>query len=90
MNKFLLSLILLTTTYISFAQRRQKTTEDINPIEHFFETGTYTVSKGLFNAYEENNRWYFEIPDSLLNREIMAITRYIKPQLVHTPTVVKK
>jgi hypothetical protein len=78
MKKFLLSLILLTTTYLSFAQRRQKTTEDINPIEHFFETGTYTVSKGLFNAYEENNRWYFEIPDSLLNREIMAITRYIK------------
>lgn len=37
------------------------------------------VSKtGLFTVHKLEEKWYFEIPDSLMNREIMAITRYSK------------
>ncbi len=35
------------------------------------------VSKsGLFTIHHVEDKWYFEIPDSLLGREFMAITRY--------------
>ncbi|AEE48150.1 zinc-dependent metalloprotease [Haliscomenobacter hydrossis] len=35
-------------------------------------------SKGLVNVHKVDDKWYFEIPDSVFNREIMAITRYTK------------
>ncbi len=35
------------------------------------------VSKpGLFTVHKVEEKWYFEIPDSLLNKEILAVTRY--------------
>ena len=33
---------------------------------------------GLFTVHKVDEKWYFEIPDSLMNREIIAITRYSK------------
>lgn len=33
---------------------------------------------GLFNVHKVEEKWYFEIPDSLMGREIMAITRFSK------------
>ena len=33
---------------------------------------------GLFTVHKVEEKWYFEIPDSLLDREIIAITRYSK------------
>ena len=34
--------------------------------------------KGLFTVHKVEDKYYFEIPDSLLGREIMAITRFSK------------
>jgi hypothetical protein len=34
--------------------------------------------KGLFNVHRVGKKFYFEIPDSLLNREILVVTRFIK------------
>ena len=35
------------------------------------------VSKsGLFTIHHVDDKWYFEVPDSILGREFMAITRY--------------
>lgn len=37
------------------------------------------VSKaGLFKVHKVEDKWYFELPDSLLNREIMVTTRFSK------------
>ena len=37
------------------------------------------VSKqGLFTVHKVDDKWYFEIPDSILNREMMVTTRYSK------------
>jgi hypothetical protein len=36
------------------------------------------TQKGLFTVHKVEDKWYFEIPDSLFNREILAITRYDK------------
>ena len=33
---------------------------------------------GLFTVHKVEDKWYFEIPDSILNKEIMAITRFSK------------
>src|SRR5436305_5520131 len=33
---------------------------------------------GLFTVHKVDEKWYFEIPDSILNREILAITRFAK------------
>ena len=43
-----------------------------------FITDKAIEKKGLFNVYKVDDKWYFEIPDSLFNREIMAITRFSK------------
>ncbi|MFK7811796.1 MAG: zinc-dependent metalloprotease [Maribacter sp.] len=34
--------------------------------------------KGLFNVHQVGEKYYFEIPDSLFNREILVVTRFIK------------
>src|SRR6195952_2049391 len=33
---------------------------------------------GLFTVHKVDEKWYFEIPDSIFNREILAITRFAK------------
>lgn len=33
--------------------------------------------KGMFGTHYTDSKWYFEIPDSLLNRYILAVTRYV-------------
>ena len=34
-------------------------------------------SQGLFAVSQQEKDWYFEIPDSLLGRRILAVTRYV-------------
>ncbi|NIJ55998.1 zinc-dependent metalloprotease [Dyadobacter arcticus] len=34
--------------------------------------------KGMISVHKMDQKWYFEIPDSLLNMDIMAVTRYSK------------
>lgn len=33
---------------------------------------------GLFNVYSQEGKYFYEIPDSLLGREMLAVTRYVK------------
>jgi len=33
---------------------------------------------GLFTVHKIDEKWYFDIPDSVLNREIMVVTRFSK------------
>ncbi|MDQ2752066.1 MAG: DUF5117 domain-containing protein, partial [Bacteroidota bacterium] len=34
------------------------------------------TKRGLFTVHKVDDKWYFEIPDSLLNKQILAVTRY--------------
>lgn len=36
------------------------------------------TKKGLFTVHKVDEKWYFEIPDSLLNREMIVTTRFSK------------
>lgn len=46
--------------------------------------GKVKGDNGLFNTYKVDGKYYFEIPDSLLNREMLVVTRFVK-----TPTGLK-
>jgi hypothetical protein len=41
-------------------------------------TAKAKTSLGLMNVHKVDEKWFFEIPDSLFGREIMTITRYVK------------
>ncbi len=41
-------------------------------------TAKAKTNRGLMTTHLLDEKWYFEIPDSLLGREIMAVTRYSK------------
>lgn len=39
---------------------------------------TAVSQKGMISVHKVADKWYFEIPDSLINNDIMAVTRYSK------------
>ena len=41
-------------------------------------TSKAVTRKGLFTVHKVDDKWFFEIPDSMFNRDIMAVTRYSK------------
>ncbi|NHF59004.1 zinc-dependent metalloprotease [Flavobacteriaceae bacterium TP-CH-4] len=45
--------------------------------DRFITKEAITVN-GLFDVHQVGGTYYFEIPDSLLNREILVVTRFIK------------
>jgi hypothetical protein len=41
-------------------------------------TAKAVTKKGMITVHKLDEKWYFEIADTLLNREIMSVTRYAK------------
>lgn len=41
-------------------------------------TAKAITKQGLFTVHHVDDKWYFEIPDSLIGREFMGITRYTR------------
>ncbi|MGB7392954.1 MAG: zinc-dependent metalloprotease, partial [Pricia sp.] len=50
---------------------------DAKAYDKFIGENTAT-QKGLFDVHRKGSKYYFEIPDSLLNREMLVVTRFIK------------
>ncbi|QQL49762.1 zinc-dependent metalloprotease [Mucilaginibacter ginkgonis] len=40
--------------------------------------GKVVGDKGLFTVYKADGKYYYEIPDSLLGREMLVVTRFVK------------
>lgn len=51
--------------------------EGIKPFAEVI-TGKAKSKSGLFKTHKVDDKWYFEIPDSLLNREMLVVTRLAK------------
>ncbi|WEK34864.1 MAG: zinc-dependent metalloprotease [Candidatus Pseudobacter hemicellulosilyticus] len=51
-----------------------------NQIKPYSEliTAGYTTSRGMFTIHQKKDSFYFELPASLLNRDIMVINRLVK------------
>ncbi|NNV55735.1 zinc-dependent metalloprotease [Limnovirga soli] len=93
MKKVLLSILVLATATLTFAQKKKEVvpivkSDSIPPKPAKPPTGPKkyqdlitekAISKpGLFTVHKIDEKWYLEIPDSIMKREIMAITRFSK------------
>lgn len=58
----------------------QKSTKDKNGIKPYKDiiTDKAVTDKGLFDIHNIENKYYYEIPDSLFNREMLMVTRIAK------------
>jgi len=77
--KYILSIILGMLSIYSIAQVKKDTTQ-LKPVITGYDklvTKNAVVKNGLFKVILNDNKWYFEIPDSLLNRYILTVTRYV-------------
>jgi len=50
---------------------------DVKPYNKVI-TDKAVTKHGLFTVHKVDDKWYFEIPDSLMNREMIVTTRYSK------------
>lgn len=87
-----LKLVILTLSLLSVslnlsAQSKKKSKDKkdlVEPskkgIKPFSEviTKKAKTSKGLLTVHQVDDKWYFEISDSIFNREMMTVTRYSK------------
>ena len=46
-----------------------------------------TVSKGIINSFTDNNKLFFEIPNGLLNKEILVVTRLAQVPSGYSPYI---
>jgi len=78
MKPFLMT-ILCALSLSVFAQDKKDSTQVKSTIGSYDKIATkQAISKnGLFKVLYNDNKWYFEIPDSLLNRYILTVTRYV-------------
>lgn len=71
MNKYLLSLLLAGITFSPMTARKRKANDKAMPTQSATKT-----QNGLFTVSKTGNDYFFSIPDSLLNREILVTVRY--------------
>lgn len=90
-RKFLMSLLLAAVTSTAFAQpggparpdttRRPSgpsaSTQGPKPYKEVI-TAKAVTDAGLFSVHKVDDKYYFEIPDSLLNRDILVVNRLSK------------
>lgn len=93
MKKVLLAFTLLTITGIGFSQQKPitqpsngktppvsvapKPQQSPKPYKEVITDKAITQT-GLFTVHKVEDKYYFEIPDSVIGREILAVTRYSK------------
>ena len=90
MKKILvLSTLFLVGTLPIFAQKSDSTNQGAGPRRDVptktgpkafaeFITKKAVSQKGVFTVHFQEDKYFFEIPDSLLGRELIAVTRYAK------------
>ncbi|SEG11750.1 protein of unknown function [Parabacteroides chinchillae] len=86
MNKILLLSGLLAFSVALPVQSKDKKDKGVKPVEQTSKNGIKPYSsvitadaktmQGLFTTHKVGADWYFEIPDSILSRVILAVTRY--------------
>ena len=74
--------LMVTTATAAYAQRpasrSEKKTEAETKTEPEKPAPELKVTAGLFGVSQHEKDWYFDIPDSLLGRRILAVTRFVK------------
>lgn len=74
--KLNISMFLLTATLVAAPlQARKKKTAPAKP-ETAQKQENITTSQGLFNVSKQGQDWFFDVPDSLIGRDILVTTRF--------------
>src|SRR5205085_10136262 len=73
-----LLMLLLLTSIAGFSQDSSRTRTSAGRIRNYTDVITKDAisDKGLFTVHKVADKYYFEIPDSLLRRDLLWITRY--------------
>ena len=74
------TLLLFISIFISFSLNSQKKSVDSL-------TKSMTISKGIINSFTDNNKLFFEIPNDLLNKEILVVTRLAQVPSGYSPYI---
>ena len=74
------TLLIFASLLISFSLYSQKKSVDSL-------TKKMTVSKGIINSFTDNNKLFFEIPNGLLNKEILVVTRLAQVPSGYSPYI---
>ena len=70
--------ILLACSFLAGAQgRRPAPAAESSDKEKTEKAAELNFTPGLVGVAQNENDWYFEVPDSLLGRRILAVTRYV-------------
>ena len=72
---FLAAALLLLAGGVASAQKGRPAESKEAPAEE--KAPELTVKPGLFGVAQHEKDWYFDVPDSLLGRRILAVTRYV-------------
>lgn len=80
--KFALSILFCAISLTGYAQDKTNKKIDSTQVKAIVSyekliPKTALSKQGMFDVKSTDNKWYFEIPDSLLNRYILAVTRYV-------------
>ncbi|WP_082120646.1 zinc-dependent metalloprotease [Pedobacter sp. BMA] len=72
---------LIALSFTAFGQKPVAKTDSVTkkvPVEYSkIIPATALAQKGLFNVTRVDQKWFFEVPDSLLGRYLLAVTRYV-------------
>ena len=77
MKKYLLILVAL---FFSISLNSQK--KSIDSL-----TKDMKMSKGILNSYTENNKIFFEVPEEILGKEILVVTRLAQVPSGYSPYI---
>ncbi len=78
-TKTLLFLLIISQAF-TLAAKESNAKDSVSTKTNIYKqlTDSATIKKGLFTIYELKNDYYFEIPDSILNREFLVINKILK------------
>lgn len=70
--------VIITFQAFSLSAKKKQASDSIASNIYTQLTDSAISKKGLFTVYELNNDYYFEIPDSLLDREFLIVNKILK------------
>ena len=69
-------LVALLSISIAFAQPSKSGKDKLKPLDSLVKDKTQEV--GMITTYSKENELWFEIPDSLLGKDLMMVTRFVQ------------
>ncbi len=76
---FLIFILVPTKNLYSQDEKKTSKSDSKTKVKSFASiVSEATKDEGLFNVYKKDEKYYFEIPDSLIGREMLMVTRVAK------------